>query len=194
MKELRLEEDMDRKTLFAFIEFPEESEVGKNWEYLWQEANCIGKTWFQKYWDISLSFSENLRNLDITKIRDMSIIEEKAWNARALYEPNDNEILINRYRLNEISELMKQTFDLRYKEKEIYNCLIAHEVFHHLEETKEETVTTILERKTGIHNIPAAFRDVGAHSFSNCVCALSGLKCQMLDIVWMEKNIRRIPI
>ena len=181
------EEDMDRLTLLTNAVSSGDCVLTQQWDCLWPEANKIGREWFEKYWSETGTFQEQVTETGVRKIRDMSMIEEKAWNARALYDPNRNEILINRFRLEEMEMLLRETFVTRFKEQDIYHCLVAHEVFHHLEETKEEPVTTILERQMGIPDVSPVFRDVAAHAFANCICKASELKCQMLDIIWMEK-------
>jgi len=113
----------------------------------------------------------------------MSPVEEMAWRARAFYDPNTFEIVVSEGRIDELLEALEDC-SIRITREDIWQMIIEHEVFHHIEETKEQPLDIILAEDT-VSLPPAAIRDIGAFAFANC--APGRPPCQLLDLVWMKK-------
>lgn len=157
--------------------------ISHDLDKIWEKAVKIGQSWRLKYWNEALKSKDNLLALGLTRLRTMSPVEEMVWRARAFYDPNTFEIVVSESRIDELLEALEDC-SIRITKEDIWQMIIEHEVFHHIEETKEQPLDIILAEDT-VSLPPAAIRDIGAFAFANC--APGRPPCQLLDLVWMKK-------
>lgn len=140
----------------------------------------IGFQCAQHVWDKRQSTADNLTRLGIAQVRWMSPMEELAYQARAIYDPQSAQILVHRSRLEEMAEVQQLLGVELFTQEELLDRLLAHECFHHIEETQDMRLN---ERLRVDVELPAALRDVGAHAFSNSIFGLP--PCQAVDLLWL---------
>lgn len=174
---------MDCLVTFADMPLPQE-ETGR----LWEAAAATATAWHAQYWNAELPLHENLRELGVTAVRTMSPIEEMAWRARALYDPNSFDIAFSVQRVTEIMEAFSAVQMQVFSREEVEQRIIAHEAFHHIEETKTCPLNEMLSQETG-WEVPLFFRDVGAYAFVNAV--FPAAPCQFIDLAWMAQRAPR---
>jgi|GEM_PF-1682437 len=151
---------------------------------LWQRAQAAGALWRTAYWNDNLSREENLQALGLTRLRTMSPVEDMAFRARAFYDPNTFEIAVSEARVEELLQTLDSLGYTFFTGDDIWNILIEHEVFHHIEERFEQPLDEKISGKYD-SSVLKPFRDIGAYAFVN---AASGRPpCQLLDFIWMKK-------
>jgi len=158
---------------------------------LCEKASEIAWCWYKRYWNCSLSVEENLHVLGISTIRPLSSLENISYRARALYDPETSAIALSEEQLTEM-EIIQDNLGLQiFTAREMRERILIHELFHHLEETKEQPLDKFLQQQSK-RPVHSAFRDVGAYAFANRIFA-GPLPCQLIDFIWMmEKAPRRL--
>lgn len=145
-----------------------------------ERAGCMGRQWAKEVWLFEQSAEQNLYRLGVECIRWMSPMEERAFAARALYDPQAVQILVSKARLDEMEELQQAIRLKLFSPQALYDRLLAHECFHHLEEQRGLRLDEALAE--GI-TLPPSVRDVGAHAFSNFIFGQP--VCQTADLLWL---------
>ena len=85
-----------------------------------EQASCIGRQWAKEAWLFEQSAEQNLYRLGVKRIRWMSPMEECAFAARALYDPQAVQILVSKARLDEMEEL-QQVIRLNLFSPQVWN-------------------------------------------------------------------------
>ena len=145
-----------------------------------EQASCIGRQWAKEAWLFEQSAEQNLYRLGVKRIRWMSPMEECAFAARALYDPQAVHILVSKARLDEMEELQQVIRLNLFSPQALYDRLLAHECFHHLEEQRGMRLDEALAEGSVL---PPSVRDVGAHAFSNFIFGRP--VCQAVDLLWL---------
>jgi len=97
--------------------------------------------------------------------------------------PDERKIYLNEAFIT----LMSDHFPREY----ITNALIAHELFHHIEEALEQPTDYALSQTYRTFVSPV-YRDIAAFAFANA--AIPGMVCQAIDIRWLEmRHPERVP-
>lgn len=170
---------MDLLTTLAPLTCPTEEK-----RHLWNAAAALGREWQAKYWQPEHTLWDNFEALGITRVDAMSPIDAMAYSARALYDPNTCGIALDMARLDELAALFAEEGDGVFTKEEIQQRLLAHEAFHHVEETREQPLDALLASQLS-KPVPVCLRDVGAAAFVNACFA--GAPCQWMDILWMRR-------
>ena len=148
-------------------------------EMLQSEAMRIGEKTAEKYPLDMSSIASELIKLDVKGI------EYFAQNNgdRAYYVPHEKKIYLNSMFISEMTDYFNSQQIEFYTRENITNALIAHEIFHHIEETREQPTDALLKR---IHktSVPPIYRDIAAFSFANTL--IPGVVCQIIDMHWMK--------
>ena len=147
------------------------------------QAAQIGLQCAQRVWDKRQSTADNLARLGIAQVRWMSPMEELAYQARAIYDPQSAQILVHRSHLEEMAEVQRALGLELFPQEKLLERLLAHECFHHIEETRDMRLN---EHLRIVVELPAALRDVGAHAFSNGIFGLP--PCQAVDLLWLAAH------
>lgn len=172
-------ETMDLLTSLAPLPCPMEEK-----RRLWRASSALGREWQARYWQPALSLWDNLQALGVTRVDAMSPIDAMAYRARALYDPNTMSIALDMARLDELAALFGGEGGGLLGREDIQLRLLAHEVFHHIEETREQPLDARLAARLD-RPVPPPLRDVGAAAFVNACFA--GPPCQWMDILWMRR-------
>lgn len=155
---------------------------------LWRSAFEVAHRWYLEYWTEGLSVAENLHKLDVC-VEPLSPLNNLCYRARALYDPARAVIQISEEALSEMEAVQSALGVSLFTREQLRDRLLAHELFHHIEETKEAPLTDCLRK--GEKPVPAAFRDVGAYAFCNGIFPYP--ICQKIDLLWMlEKAPKRL--
>lgn len=144
------------------------------------EAVRIGRRWAEEAWNFGEDTETNLYRMGVKGIRWMSQMEECAFAARALYDPQTAQIQVSKSRLEEMEEIQQTLGVALFSPQALYDRLLAHECFHHLEEVRGVCLDEALAEGGAL---PPSVRDVGAHAFSNFIFCRPF--CQTIDLVWL---------
>lgn len=179
---------LDENLLFSDCSLPQNIK-----HILWEKAAAIGKAWVDQYWNTEANATENLYRLGAVHIRFMSPMEECAYHARALYDPDGSQIMISRSRLEEMSSIQEELDLYLFTEDSLRERLLAHECFHFLEEKKGQHLNEIFSKEYGFStNVLSPCRDIGAQAFVNQ--ALGDPPAQAVDIMWLAvKAPEKLP-
>lgn len=134
-------------------------------------AAALGERWADELWDGAQTAAALAAARGVTLVRDMSPLENTAYRARALYDPNTRQILVSRERIAELEEIQRSLGLTLFDAQQLYDRLLLHELFHHLE-----------EERGAPRDIPW-LRDVGAFAFANRI--LGEPCCQRMDLIWL---------
>jgi len=147
-----------------------------------RNVTAPAEAWCDKFWDKSASAEDNAGRLGIKRIRLILPSEFPALPFRAFYDAVSGEIRIFTEETEKV--LSAQEFSgCRYFSREaLTERLIAHEVFHHLENRYGE-ITAAAVKCTAAEN--RIWRDIGANAFANA--ALGFPFSQLADLVWMMR-------
>lgn len=100
--------------------------------------------------------------------------------ARALYDPQAVQILVSKARLDEMEELQQAIQLNLFSPQALYDRLLAHECFHHLEEQRGLRLVRHLRRAPLCRPLCAI---LAAHAFSNFIFGRP--VCQTVDLLWL---------
>ena len=146
-----------------------------------KKAGDFGQKVAKTIYDKNVSPSKNAVQLGVFNIISFEQANENpAQNIRAYYCPNTKTIQLNTRTIDESCETLKHLRLNYFSKKQITDFYVLHELFHHLEETREMRVDVKCGYK-GSKNAQAHVRDFGACGFVNEVAG--SFCCQILDIL-----------
>ena len=148
-------------------------------EMLQSEAIRIGEETAKKYPLALDSIMSEPESFDVKGIEYFA----QSNGDRAYYVPREKKIYLNSAFISEMADYFKSQQIEFFTRENITNALIAHELFHHIEETMEQPTDAVLRH---IHktSVPPIYRDIAAFSFANAL--IPGMVCQIIDMHWMK--------
>lgn len=147
-----------------------------------QRALDVGEDYFLKYYDQNKSLDDNLKQLGVKDVSDMSSSLYYLYHARALYLADDKSIYIHNEDVEDIYSLIKKENKILDRD-DIKAVMIAHELFHHLENIMGIDTENIFKQYYGNDKDYRNYKEIAAHQFAYLVM---NIYPQYFDYLWLK--------